>query len=136
MLSTSKMKRFSKIVTAKSLKLFSQTSPILDIWQGCEYASGTNLQILQSSHEIYSNFQKQFADGLLQNNCQVRFTFSNSTKETLKKVRICSKLTLNTLEQRQWRRSGAFITKFKHISHFFLVFLLSTLSMYSFVGLV
>ena len=79
------MKRFSKIVTAKSLKLFSQTSPILDVWQGCEYASGTNLQILQSSHEIYLNFQKQFADGLLQNNCQVKIYLFKLNKRDTKK---------------------------------------------------
>ena len=41
---------------------------------------------------------------------------------------ICSKLTIKTPEQRQWRRSGVFIVNFEHISHLVLVFLLLTLS--------
>ena len=39
-----------------------------------------------------------------------------------------SKLTIKTLEQRHWRRSGIFIANFEHISHLVLVFLLLTLS--------
>ena len=35
---------------------------------------------------------------------------------------ICSKLTIKTPEQRQWRRSGVFIVNFEHISHHVLVF--------------
>ena len=38
---------------------------------------------------------------------------------------ICSKLTINMLERRQWRRSGVFIVNFEHISHFVVVFLLT-----------
>ena len=34
----------------------------------------------------------------------------------------CSKLTIETLEQRYWRRSGVFIGNFEHISHLVLVF--------------
>ena len=33
------------------------------------------------------------------------------------------------MSQRHWRRSGDFIVNFKYISHFVLVFLLSTLNM-------
>ena len=36
---------------------------------------------------------------------------------------------MKTLEQLQWRRSGAFIVYFEHISHLVLVFLLLTLDM-------
>ena len=32
-----------------------------------------------------------------------------------------SKLTIKTPEQRQWRRSGAFIVNFEHISHLYIV---------------
>ena len=39
-----------------------------------------------------------------------------------------TKLTIKAPERRQWRRSGAFIVKFEHISHLDLVFLLLTLS--------
>ena len=34
---------------------------------------------------------------------------------------ICSKLTIKTPEQRQWRGSGVFIFNLEHISHFALV---------------
>ena len=40
--------------------------------------------------------------------------------------KICSKLTIETPEQRQWRHSGAFIVNFEQISHIVLVFLLLT----------
>ena len=40
----------------------------------------------------------------------------------------CSKLTIKTVEQRPWRRSGIFIVNFEHISYLVLVFLLLTLS--------
>ena len=46
----------------------------------------------------------------------------------------CSKLTIETLEQRvkyvqrRWRRSGMFIVNFEQISHLALVFLLLTLN--------
>ena len=34
----------------------------------------------------------------------------------------CSKLTIETLEQDMWRRSGVFIVNFEHILHLVLVF--------------
>ena len=49
---------------------------------------------------------------------------------------IYSKLTIKTLERRQWRRSGVFIVNFEHISHLVLVFLLLTLSRYMPAGIV
>ena len=45
------------------------------------------------------------------------------------KYEICSKLTMETPERRQYGRAGVFIVKFKHISRLLLVFLLSTLNM-------
>ena len=35
---------------------------------------------------------------------------------------ICSKLTIKTLEQNQWRRPGVFIVNFEQLSHIVLVF--------------
>ena len=40
----------------------------------------------------------------------------------------CSKLTITTLEQSHWRRSGVFIINFEQTSHIILVFQLLTLS--------
>ena len=47
---------------------------------------------------------------------------------TRARCEICSKLTINTPERRQWRRFSVFIVNFEHVSHLVLVFLLLTLS--------
>ena len=39
-----------------------------------------------------------------------------------------AKLTIKTLERRQWHHNGVFIVNFEHILHLVLVFLLLTLS--------
>ena len=54
--------------------------------------------------------------------------FKVSNKNTRKRCEICSKVTIKTPEQSQWRRSGVFIVTFEHISHLFLAFLLLTLN--------
>ena len=51
-----------------------------------------------------------------------------NNRNTRTRCEICSKLTINTPERRQWRRSGVFIVNFEHISHLVLVFLLLTLN--------
>ena len=51
-----------------------------------------------------------------------------NNRNTSTRCEICSKLTINTPERRQWRRSGVFIVNFEHISHLVLVFLLLTLN--------
>ena len=56
------------------------------------------------------------------------YLFKVNNRNTRTRCEICSKLTINTPERRQWRRSGVFIVNFEHISHFVLVFLLLTLS--------
>ena len=38
-------------------------------------------------------------------------------RNTRSRYEICSKLTIKTPEQRQWRRSGVFVVNFEHISH-------------------
>ena len=55
------------------------------------------------------------------------YLFRSKKRNTRKSCEICSKLTIKTLERRQWRRSGIFIVNFEHILHLFLVFLLLTL---------
>ena len=56
------------------------------------------------------------------------YLFKANNRNTKTKCEICSKLTINTPERRQWRRSGVFIVNFEHISDLALVFLLLTLS--------
>ena len=51
-------------------------------------------------------------------------------RNTKTRCEICSKLTIKTPEQRQWRRSDVFIGNFEHISHLVLVFLLLTMDMF------
>ena len=43
------------------------------------------------------------------------------------KCEICSKLTIKTPKQRQWRHSSVFIVNYEHISHLSPMFLLMTL---------
>ena len=56
-----------------------------------------------------------------------------NNRNTKTRCEICSKLTIKTAKQRQWRRSGVFIVKFEHASH--LVFLLLTLNMHLSAGI-
>ena len=59
------------------------------------------------------------------------YLFKVKNRNTRKRREICSKLklTIKTGERRQWRRSDFFIVNFnfEHVSHLFLLFLLSTL---------
>ena len=45
-----------------------------------------------------------------------------NNRNTRTRCEICSKLTIKTTEQCQWRRSSVFIANFVHISHLVLVF--------------
>ena len=54
------------------------------------------------------------------------FKVNNGNTKTM--CEICSKLTMNTPELRQWRRSGVVIVNFEQISNIVLVFPLLTLS--------
>ena len=51
-----------------------------------------------------------------------------NNRNTRTRCEISSELTKKTPERRHWRRSGAFIVNFEHISHLVLVFLLLTLN--------
>ena len=52
-----------------------------------------------------------------------------NNRNTRTRCDVCSKLTIKTPEQRQWRRSGVFIVNFEHISHLVPVFPLLNLNM-------
>ena len=52
------------------------------------------------------------------------YLFKVNNRNIRKRYEKCSKLTIKTPKQRQWRRSGAFTVNFEHISHLFLMFLL------------
>ena len=59
---------------------------------------------------------------------QSAITCSKLTLETLEqRCETCSKLTIKILERRKWSRSGVFVN-FEHISHLVLLFLSLTLS--------
>ena len=51
-----------------------------------------------------------------------------NNRNTRKRCKICSKLSLKTPERRQWCLSSVFIVNFEHILHHFLVFLLPNLN--------
>ena len=51
--------------------------------------------------------------------------YNRNTRATCE---ICSKLIIKAPEPRQWRRSGAFVVNFEHISDLVVVFLLLTLN--------
>ena len=53
------------------------------------------------------------------------YSFKDNKRNTRKRCKICSNLTIKTPER---RRSDAFIVNFEHISHLFLVFLLLPLN--------
>ena len=62
--------------------------------------------------------------------------FKVNNRSTRKKsCEICSKLTIQTQERRQWRRSNVFIINFEYISQLFLVFLLLNLKKRMLAGL-
>ena len=54
--------------------------------------------------------------------------FKVNNRDTKTRCKICLKLTIKTLERRQWRRSSVFIVNFEHISHLVLVILLLALN--------
>ena len=51
-----------------------------------------------------------------------------NNKSTRIRCEICSKLTIKTPEQRQWRRSSVFIVNFEYILHLLLAFLFLNLN--------
>ena len=52
-----------------------------------------------------------------------------NNRNTRKRYKLCSKLTIKTPEQRHWHRSGVFFVNAELTSQLVLVFLLLTLSM-------
>ena len=74
--------------------------------------------------EMYNNFIESV---ILQLPAGI-YLLKVNNRNTRTRCEICSKLTINTPERRQWRRSGVFIVNFEHISHLVLVFLLLTLN--------
>ena len=60
--------------------------------------------------------------------CNYMFKVNKKNKKNRTKCEICSKLTIKTPDQRNWRRSGVFIVNFEHISQLILVFLSLPLS--------
>ena len=80
----------------------------------------TLLLFLKNIFLPFSEFFWLFSIHLLQCHC-LQYAPSQSAIT-------CSKLTIETIEQGEWRRSGIFIVNFEHISHLVLLFLLLTLT--------
>ena len=47
--------------------------------------------------------------------------FKVNNRNSRTRCEVYSELTINTLEQHHWRRSGVFIVNFEHISHLKLI---------------
>ena len=80
------------------------------------YAVFTKCLFYQLTSSIYEQCT------LIYQSTQPVFTCFSSTIKTRIMCKICSKLAIETLEQRQWRHSGIFIVIFEQISHIALVF--------------
>ena len=88
----------------------------------------TLLHLKAISEQIVFN-EKNNIKTLQQCNISVgNYMFKINNRNTRTRCEICSKLTIKTLERRQWRRSGVFIVNFELISDLVLVFLLLALS--------
>ena len=57
-----------------------------------------------------------------------KYIFEVNKRNFTWKYEICSQLTIETSERRQWPHPDVFIVNFEHISHLFLNFLLLTLN--------
>ena len=53
--------------------------------------------------------------GIANSNPVKMYLFKVNKKDTRKRCKICSELTIKTLEGRQWRRSDVFIVNSEHI---------------------
>ena len=62
------------------------------------------------------------------------YLFQVNNRNTGKRFKICSKLTIKLPKRHYWRRSDVFIVNFEHISHIFLGWLLLTLNKYMSAG--
>ena len=62
------------------------------------------------------------------------YMFKVNNRNTRKRCKICSKLTIKTPERSHCRRAGAFIINFEQISYLFLVFLLLNLKKLTLAG--
>ena len=56
------------------------------------------------------------------------YLFKVNNINTRRRCEICSKLIIKVPERYHWRRSGALIVNFEHISHLVLMFLLLILN--------
>ena len=80
-----------------------------------------NILIISMRQNIVAVFGKRQWLGNMLSICLKFFKVNNRNTRTM--FEICSKLTIKTLERRQWRRSGVFIINFEQISHIVLLFL-------------
>ena len=97
------------------------------------------MEILDCSNPILTNLStvywslKQVCSWKAPFKCGYLYTaniylFKVTNRNTRKRCKICSKLTIKTSKRSNWCCSGVFIFKFERILHLFLVFLLMILN--------
>ena len=118
-------------ITSKYLfwRLFCPTSfSVLAFWDLVKWFLMHGVFIWKNWLKVCSNRQSSIPE--------IIYVFKVSNRSTRKSYKICSKLTINTLEFCQWWRHVVFIVNFEHILHLFLLFLLLTLNSYIFADIV
>ena len=90
------------------------------IWTAC-----TSEWVTSRSRDFETKLYKSLSTRVIPDNI---YLFKVYNWNNRKRCEICSKLTIKTPEQCQWRRSSVFIVNFEHILHLFLIFPLLTLN--------
>ena len=110
----------------KQKPVFRQTQRIFYTFASCEKEIEN---IYQCYNFFYVQFRINFSFCTFSRHFLANiYSFKFNNRSIRKRCEICSKLTIKTPEQRQWRRSSVFIINFKDISHLSLVFLLLNLN--------
>ena len=137
MVSTSSLCK-SQALANSALKTWRKFSE--DVMQSVQIVNTSNIKTVQESknpssrhidHDCLINSvssENQNKSYLISSFPAGIYLLKVNNRNTRTRCEICSKSTIMTPEQRQWRRSGVFIVDFEHISHLVLVFLLLTLS--------
>ena len=147
-------KAHAEIINNVRSKLFRDTAFKTKIICQFVFALSVSRNVVKSMKESCCSFQKPYFRDQLSGNTTCHFfptliaplksfkkpkkmtdalpagnyMFKVNNRNTSTRCEICSKLTITTPEQRQWRRSGVFIINFEHITYLDILFLSLILS--------